>query len=188
MKYIRKKILFVGDPNCGKTCLVASFERKIFPLRFVPTIYEDFNSTIQVDYKPVAVKICDTVGREEYDRLRTLFYVDTHVVCLCYAVDSLTSLEQIQEKWVPEVRRHCPDVPLLLVGLKKELREEPGFGEDHASVVPLEQAISVAREIKAYKHWECSAKANEGVDELFEHAARATLDKPTKFLKCCIVM
>ncbi|CAO3588482.1 unnamed protein product [Absidia cylindrospora] len=171
------------------TSLVASFDRGLFPVRFVPTVYEDFDSTIQVDYRPVDVKIWDTAGREEYDQFRTPVYPDTNVVCLCYAVNNLTSLEQIQERWVPEVRHHCPGALLLLVGLKKDLREKPGLGENDQSVVSVEQAFSVAQKIKAYKHWECSAKTDDGVHELFEHATRATLKrKLIKSLKCCTVM
>ena len=49
-----------------------------------------------------------TVGQEDYDRLRPLSYPDTDVVLMCFACDSPDSLENIPEKWLPEVRHFCP--------------------------------------------------------------------------------
>lgn len=45
----------------------------------------------------------DTAGQEDYDRLRPLSYPDTDVILMCFSVDSPDSLENIPEKWTPEV-------------------------------------------------------------------------------------
>ena len=42
-------------------------------------------------------------GQEDYDRLRPLSYPDTDVILMCFSVDSPDSLENIPEKWTPEV-------------------------------------------------------------------------------------
>ena len=39
------------------------------------------------------------------------------------ALTRLASYENIREKWQPEIRQHCPNTPRILVGLKKDLRE-----------------------------------------------------------------
>ena len=44
-----------------------------------------------------------TAGQEDYDRLRPLSYPDTDVILMCFSVDSPDSLENIPEKWTPEV-------------------------------------------------------------------------------------
>ena len=31
----------------------------------------------------------------------------------------------MESKWIPEVTHHCPGVPILLVGTKADLREDP---------------------------------------------------------------
>ena len=49
-----------------------------------------------------------TTGQEDYDRLRPLSYPDTDVVLMCFTCDSPDSLENIPEKWVPEIRHFCP--------------------------------------------------------------------------------
>lgn len=40
----------------------------------------------------------DTAGQEDYDRLRPLSYPDSHVILICFAVDSPDSLDNVQEK------------------------------------------------------------------------------------------
>ena len=72
----------------------------------------------------VELALWDTSGMEDYDRLRPLSYPDTSVVLICFAIDSPDSLENIPEKWVPEVRHFCPNVPIILVGNKKDLRND----------------------------------------------------------------
>ena len=51
------------------------------------------------------------VGQEEFDRLRTLSYADTHVIMLCFSVESRDSLENVHEKWWDEIARHCEGPP-----------------------------------------------------------------------------
>lgn len=45
------------------------------------------------------------LGQEDYDRLRPLSYPDTDVILMCFSIDSPDSLENIPEKWTPEVIR-----------------------------------------------------------------------------------
>ena len=67
----------------------------------------------------VELALWDTAGQEDYDRLRPLSYPDTDVILMCFSIDSPDSLENIPEKWSPEVRHFCPNVPIILVGNKK---------------------------------------------------------------------
>lgn len=69
--------------------------------------------------KQVELALWDTAGQEDYDRLRPLSYPDTDVILMCFSIDSPDSLENIPEKWTPEVRHFCPNVPIILVGNKK---------------------------------------------------------------------
>ena len=73
----------------------------------------------------VELALWDTAGQEDYDRLRPLSYPDTDVILMCFSVDSPDSLENIPEKWTPEVKHFCPNVPIILVGNKKDLRNDP---------------------------------------------------------------
>jgi len=50
------------------------------------------------------------------------------------------------------------------------------------------QAEDVRKKIGAQKYLECSAKTNEGVREVFEHATRAALLTRKEKKKKCVIM
>lgn len=62
---------------------------------------------MEVDGKHVELALWDTAGQEDYDRLRPLSYPDSHVILICFAVDSPDSLDNVQEK-VSD-----PDLPVV---------------------------------------------------------------------------
>lgn len=80
---------------------------------------------VVVDGKRVELALWDTAGQEDYDRLRPLSYPDSHVILICFAVDSPDSLDNVQEKWISEVLHFCSGLPIILVGCKKDLRGDP---------------------------------------------------------------
>lgn len=83
-------------------------------LILVGTLFYSFLLVFQVE-----LALWDTAGQEDYDRLRPLSYPDTDVILMCFSIDSPDSLENIPEKWTPEVKHFCPNVPIILVGNKK---------------------------------------------------------------------
>ncbi|ETS65109.1 rho3 gtp binding protein [Moesziomyces aphidis] len=105
----------------------------------------------------------DTAGQEEFDKLRTLSYADTHVVVLCFAADNPVSLENVETRWVPEIRDHCPGVKIILVALKCDLRSG-GEGEKRR-MLSYQDGVRVAKRIHASRYLECSAKLNRGVNQ-----------------------
>jgi Ras family protein A len=68
--------------------------------------------------KKKKIMLCNLLFQEDYDRLRPLSYPQTDVFLLAFSVSSKDSLENIEHKWVPEIRRFCPDTPCLVVGCK----------------------------------------------------------------------
>jgi len=122
MATIRKKLVIVGDGACGKTCLLIVFSKDQFPDVYVPTVFENYVADIDVDAKRVCthpfstltpsyslqveLALWDTAGQEDYDRLRPLSYPDADVILMCFSIDSPDSLENVAEKWTPEVRSY----------------------------------------------------------------------------------
>ncbi|KAJ7799539.1 P-loop containing nucleoside triphosphate hydrolase protein [Mycena olivaceomarginata] len=182
MSEIRRKLVIVGDGACGKaslTCLLIVFSKGIFPEVYVPTVFENFVTDVEVDNKHVELALWDTAGQEDYDRLRPLSYPDSHVILICFAVDSPDSLENVQEKWISEVRHFCAGLPIILVGCKKDLRRDPRVIEElrktsQGPVTP-EEGMAVAQTIGVRSYLECSAKSGDGVKEVFQCATRAAL-------------
>lgn len=170
-----KKIVVVGDGGCGKTCLLISYSQGYFPEKYVPTVFENYITypTHSPTGKIVELALWDTAGQEEYDRLRPLSYPETDLIFVCFAIDCPNSLENVMDKWYPEVLHFCPYTPLVLVGLKSDLRFEKTcidmLKTQGLTPVTTEQGLAVARKMKA-QYMECSSKEMKGVEEIFENA------------------
>nr|XP_006001153.1 PREDICTED: rho-related GTP-binding protein RhoB-like [Latimeria chalumnae] len=184
MSAIRKKLVVVGDGTCGKSCLLIVFSKEVFPEGYLPTVFETYVADIEVDGKQVELALWDTAGQEVYDRLRPLSYPDSNVILTCFSVENPVSLENIPEKWVPEIKHFCPNVPFILVANKKDLRNNEDIRHKLAHTkqepVKTEEGRAMAARIGAYDYLECSAKTKEGVREVFETATRAALQNRSK--------
>nr|CDS20255.1 transforming protein RhoA [Echinococcus granulosus] len=159
---IRKKLVIVGDGACGKTCLLIVFSKDQFPEVYVPTVFENYVADIEMDNTRVELALWDTAGQEDYDRLRPLSYPETDVILMCFSIDSPDSLENISEKWTAEVKHFCPNVPIILVGNKKDLRNDERalaeLSKFRQSPVTTEQGKAKAAQIGAYGYVECSGR------------------------------
>ena len=192
MAAIRRKLVIVGDGACGKTCLLFAFTKDEFPDKYIPTVFENYVSDIEVDGKLVELALWDTAGQEDYDRLRPLSYPDTDVILMCFSVDSRDSLENIQAKWVPEVHHFCPNVPFLVIATKKDLRNDTAVRQQLArekeSIIRPEEGKAMADTVRAWTYLECSAKTREGVREVFDNATRAALQKKKRKKGACALL
>ena len=122
------------------------------------------------------------------------------VFIVCYSISSPTSLRNTKEKcvvhthlficttkrqnphpismlrWVPELRHHCPDVPIILVGNKLDLRADERCLQKLAvkgeQLVTDADAQAIGAEVGAEMVLACSAKTREGLTELFHNAVR----------------
>ena len=192
MAAIRKKMLIVGDSGCGKTCLYTVFTKDKFPELYLPKIFEGYVADIEVDGKQVELALWDTAGGKDYDRLRQFSYPDTDVILICFSIDSPSSFDNVLERWIPEVKQSCPYIPVILVGNKKDLRNDPKTIEELTKMkqepVKLEEGTTMAKMINAFAYLECSAKRKEGVKEVFDTVTRAALQMKKKKKKPCVLV
>ncbi|ESN98497.1 hypothetical protein HELRODRAFT_84621 [Helobdella robusta] len=178
------KCVVVGDGTVGKTCMLISYTTDSFPGEYVPTVFDNYTSSMMVDGVPVSLGLWDTAGQEDYDRLRPLSYPQTDVFLICFSVVSPSSFENINTKWCPEIKHHCPDAAVLLIGTKIDLREDKDvitqLANNNLSPVKREQGIKMASKIRAVKYLECSALTQRGLKQVFDEAVRAVLNpQPT---------
>ncbi|KAF7128832.1 hypothetical protein CNMCM5793_003741 [Aspergillus hiratsukae] len=177
-KVVQRKMVLLGDGACGKTSALNVFTRGFFPTVYEPTVFGERILQVQyifVDNVHMELSLWDTAGQEEFDRLRALSYEDTHVIMLCFSVDSPDSFENVASKWIDEIRENCPGVKLVLTALKCDLRKDEDLN-DNPNAITFEQGLAKAKEIGAVKYLECSAVQNRGIRETFYEAAKVALD------------
>ena len=107
------------------------------------------------------------------------------------------SFENVRAKWVLEARHHCPQVPIILVGTKLDLREDKETidklkekrlapitypqvryqeqGESEIILISAFQGLAMAKDVGAVKYLECSALTQKGLKTVFDEAIRVFL-------------
>ena len=165
------KVVVVGDACAGKTCLLIRYTTNEFPTEFVGTIFDNYAMNVMYNGQPIILGLWDTSGTEDYDRLRPLSYPQTDVVICCFSIVKPWSLENVREKWIPEIKFHRPNVPIILAGLQEDLRHDPETIDklEQMRQKPLTyiQGANLAKEVGCLKYHECSALTQKGLQELF---------------------
>lgn len=110
---------------------------------------------VTVDGAPVNLGLWDTAGQEDYDRLRPLSYPQTEVFLICFSLVNPASCENVKSKWISEIRHHAPDVPIILVGTKMDLRDDRAtidrLSQRGLTPVSYSEGLLLAKEIRAVK-------------------------------------
>ncbi|KAM0753379.1 GTP-binding protein rhoA [Meredithblackwellia eburnea MCA 4105] len=186
----RIKCVCVGDGATGKTCLLTVFKMGKFPTEYIPTVFETYVADIMIGEKHIELALWDTAGQEDFDRLRPLSYHDTDVIMICFGIDSPDSLDNVLTKWIAEVRHHCGKIPIILVGCKKDVRNDQRvlnmLAQEGKRPLTPQEGESVREQIGADRFVECSASTGENVHQVFEVATRLALGKkePGRTGKC----
>ncbi len=128
-----------------------------------------------VNGKTVRLNLWDTAGQEDYDRLRPLAYPRTDVFLICFSVVNPDSFGHVETRWAPEVTHYGPNAPIIVVGTKVDLRDDPDtvakLKDSRRAPITEEQGTEMARKVKAVKYMECSAKTQQGLKHVFVTAA-----------------
>ena len=186
----------------GKTCLLISYTTgRLIRSDWISSSWMtdvNYSANVMVDGKPFNLDLWDTAGQEDYDRLRPLSYPQTDVFLICYSVVNPSSFENVRIKWYQEVRHHCPDKPIILVGTKLDLRDNPEtlhkLKERKMTPITYPQVLAMIKDIGAVKYLECSALTGEGLKDVFNEAVRAVpcpqvkATKEANKRKLCVVL
>ncbi|KAJ3106494.1 hypothetical protein HDU97_006281 [Phlyctochytrium planicorne] len=162
-------------------------------MQYVPTIFDVQEKLMTVGGKQIELSLWDTAGQETHQHLRPLCYNDTDVILICFSVDSPVSLSNIISIWYAEMKHYCPKAPIILVGCKSDLRKAHLEGRGGVSqlinkLVAIPEGEAMAKKIGAFRYCECSALTGEGVNFVFEAAARLLLTSKTKRGSGCTIL
>ena len=154
--------------------MLISYTTNTFPYKYVPTVFDSYSTCLMVDGRAFVIGLWDTAGQEDYERLRPLSYPQTDVFLICFSLVDPISLEHVHKKWLPEIRRYCPHVPVMLIGTKLDLRPNSQFKVTH------QEGQQVAKEIGARAYLECSSLKQRRVKQVFEEAVRVAIGTKKK--------
>lgn len=186
------KCVTVGDTDIGKTHLLLTYVRKIFPKEYMPGVYDVYSTQVTVDNHTVNLELGDTSGSEDYNSVRPLCYNGVNIFIICFSIANPTSYDNVKNRWFPEIKHHCPNMPFLLVGTKTDLRDDQQVLEklkkQNQITVTQQQGNMLAKQIKAVKYLECAAITQDGLDEVFDEVVRAFLKHSAITKKPCVLL
>lgn len=165
-KIHRKKVIIVGDATTGKTSIVRRFTEGSMPSEYTQTYFENSKKRIIVKNEKIDLNFFDTGGGHEFDNIRPLNYAGADLCIITFAIDDAQSLENVLDRWSPEISEQLAEVPIILVGTKEDQRKKV----DKEKHVTYQQGNKIANKINAKFYLECSAKKNSGINEIFDCA------------------
>ncbi|EFC43873.1 rho family small GTPase [Naegleria gruberi] len=178
------KCVTVGDGAVGKTCLLYVYANDKFTEEYLPTVFDNYSCSVKVDGNIVNLGLWDSAGQESFDSIRPLSYPGTQTFLMCFSTVIPASYENVKLKWCPEVRHHCKDVPILLIGTQTDLREDETIlqklKERGKTVISQEMGEKLRADVKAAKYVECSAKTGAGVKNVFDQVIRLYFENKEK--------
>lgn len=180
---------------------------------YIPTVFDNYCANIVVDGEAVNLGLWDTSGQEE-TRLRWTSYPQTDVFVICFSLEKretclsffrsqrqnsmqvmffmfgLFTVEHVSTLWEPELYHHVPSVPTILVGITGlEKSEESKDENDNVGRITKEEGEAKAKEIGAYRYFECDLESPSSVVPVFfesVRACRAPRSKPQKSGDCSL--
>ena len=153
------KLIFLGDQNVGKSCILNRFMNDTFTEEYQATIGLDFQSkNVQIDNQDIHLLLYDTAGQEKFRSLIPMYTRDSNIILLVYEINNKDSFIHLPD-WLNDLSNvNKDDVIFALVGNKIDLEEK--------REVSTEEGKSYAEQNGFIFH-EVSAKTGEGFSELF---------------------
>jgi Ras-related C3 botulinum toxin substrate 1 len=123
----------------------------------------------------VTLGLWDSAGTEEYDNQRPLSYPNTHVFVIVYDITNQSSLQNIEKKWVKEIKEYTKDgqIPFIMVGNKVDLREHVDFKD---RCIKFSEAEKLAKKLGAKLVLETSAKTQQNLKLVFDECVQVVAE------------
>ena len=170
METVDLKLVLLGQPGVGKTCLV---------YRYLYNTFGETISTIGASFamkkvepsdggRPCNVGIWDTAGQERFDSLSSFYCRGARAAIICFDLTDRASFECVTTKWIRKVMDEAEQgCHICIVGTKLDLVQAGAA----TRAVKADEIEALAQ--KHHAHWfETSAKQGEGVAQIFEKIVR----------------
>jgi len=159
------KVIVIGDPAVGKTSLLTKFATNKFEEKYLPTVgvsivkepieLKDMNATINLMFWDVA-------GQPQFYMLHRPYFNGADGMILVFDITRSSTFSNINNWYNSAVKYGLSGIPRLLIGNKKDLKEERKI------ILPMAEHLS--EKLNA-PYLETSALTGETVKEVFNKIA-----------------
>ena len=164
------KLVFVGDTEVGKSCLITRFIKGVFETNLKETTKANYVSKIieiPEIRESITFDIWDTNGREKFKSMARIFYQGAKMAILVYDITRKESYDSVKNWWYKDIKEHGdPDIVIGIAGNKSDRYDD--------EEVPEQEAREFAENIGAVFSL-TSAQNNSGIDELFKDMGKKYL-------------
>ena len=125
------KMILLGDSGVGKTSIIGRYVNNNFSNDELSSSSMTYvQKKVKIDNQEIDLSIWDTVGQEKYRSLTKLFFKDTKIVILVYAINKADSFDGL-EYWLNLYKESIGDEAILgVVGNKSDLFLEQEVDEE----------------------------------------------------------
>ncbi|WP_457557710.1 Rab family GTPase [Candidatus Harpocratesius sp.] len=169
------KVFFAGEGGVGKTTFVERFVTGMFNPNMIMTI--GVNHAVKTlktsDGRDVTLQVWDLGGEARFRFVVQNYVRGSNAGAVCFDLTRMSTYINLEE-WVEIIREVVPDIPIYLIGMKKDLAGD-------------EIEITTYQELIQKYHLEklilTSSMTGEGVDETFLSLANHLPLEPEFFRK-----
>lgn len=163
------KVMLLGDASVGKTSLTLRYISGFFLEDLKLTIGVDFYSkTTDFNGKKVKLQIWDFGGEERFRFLLSQYCKGANGAFFLYDITKSVTLGHLPD-WTQIIREHAGDIPIMLIGSKKDLEEY--------RAVSTEDGGLAAKKYNLKSFMELSSKTGENVEQAFEIMTKILIEK-----------
>lgn len=171
------KVIALGEAAVGKTSLTYRYASDRFDDDYRMTLGMNLvTKNIQLEYEgehiSIQLSIWDTGGQSSFAPLLPMYYRGALGALIVYDLTKEKTFNTL-DKWIADVKKHCGEIPLVILGNKKDLVDEievaTSAGEEKLKEIENRWASPVF-------FYETSAKEDISVNESFSTLARKILE------------
>jgi len=133
------KVVLVGDKGTGKTSFLRTLTTGKFSHDYLPN---SIDHHIELN-QGVAIDLIDTSGGAENALLRSFKYTGNPIFLICFSVANRHGFLNIENNWLPEIKYHAPNAPVILVGMQSDLRDSNPNAVSNLEIQELQQKLNV---------------------------------------------
>ncbi len=171
IKKVNKKIIVAGAGGVGKTTLLYRFTKNYFNPAPLTKGIQFFTQSINIGNKDTNFIFWDLAGESRWRFFQGDFCRGADGVILAFDLTRNVSFKDCGI-WVNFLRNRNRDLPIILLGLKYELKDRRG--------VPDDKIVSFLEEFKFFDTVNVSSKTGENVQKAFQSLFSHILKIPSE--------